>query len=152
MHSPHKPHVHTLDTEVQLQRTDVHEKLRQFRMRKERQNESQVAPRQTRGSRTYGNVPNDLDQIACAATETEIVDLINQVLEVLQRSGRMPELPEELCIDKLSNLQELRVALRRLQGDMPFAESLHGDSDSLCVLRAVLTAAEERSRQIKRRK
>jgi hypothetical protein len=151
MHSRRKPHIGTLDTEIELQRPGIYESLHQFRMRKQHQPPIEVVPKQIRASTPHGDVPNDLDRIACATTEAEVLDLLNQVLGVLQRTGRMAELPAELRMETLTNLQEVRIALRRLQGDLPFTERVDWDSDALCVLRCEFTAAEERVRQLRRR-
>ena len=53
-------------------------------------------------------------------------------------------------MDRFSNLQEARVALKRLQGDLPFPEDVRWESDALNVLRLVLTAADEKVRQLRR--
>jgi hypothetical protein len=96
-------------------------------------------------------VPNDLDLIACAKSEAEVLDLLNQVLGVLRRTRKMAELPVELRMDSLTDLQGVRIALRRLQGDLPFTESVQWDSDALCVFRSVYTIADQRLRQLRRK-
>ena len=135
----------------ELNRTPIHRTLREFRIRKKHQSPMQLVPNPGRTRIAYGQVPNDLDRIAYAATENAVLDLVNQVLEVLYRSGRITELPQELRLDKLANRDDVRIAVKRLQGDIPFTEQVQWESDALCVLRAVLTAAEERVVQLRRK-
>jgi len=150
MHVHRKAHIDTATPEVELQRGGIKETLREFRIKKELQPQIQLVPKQRRASTAYGDVPNDLDRIASANTENEMLKRVNQVLELLRRSGRMAELPQELRMDKLSNVHEVRVALRRLQDHAAFPQQVRWESDGLYVLRAVLTTAEERARKLRR--
>jgi hypothetical protein len=110
-----------------------------------------LVPKPRAASTPYGDVPNDLDLIARAKSGEEVLDLLNQVLAVLRRTRRMAELPAELRMDRLTDLKEVRIALRRLQGDLPFTGSVQWDSDALCVFRSVYTVADRRLRELKRR-
>ncbi len=151
MHSRRKSHIATVDPGVGLQQTSISETLHRFRTSREHQPHIGVVPKQRAVSTRYGDVPNDLDLIACAKSETEVLDLLNQVLGVLRRTRKMAELPVELRTDSLTDLQGVRIALRRLQGDLPFTESVQWDSDALCVFRSVYTIADQRLRQLRRK-
>ena len=151
MHARRKSQLDTSAKEFELQRSSLHETLQQFQIRRDHHTPIQFVPKQTPASSAYGEVPNDLDRIAYAATENEVLDLVNQVLDILHRSGRIAELPQGLRVDKLANRQDVRIALRKLQGDIPLTEQVQWESDALCVLRAVLSAADERVIQLRRK-
>src|SRR4051794_12648505 len=128
------------------------EKLRQSRsVENPNTKAKQVEPTRPRPANPYGNKPCDLDRIAQAESGIEVLDILNQVLRVLQRSGRMAEVPEALRIDCLTTSIELRIALRKMQGEFPFSQCIDWNSDALFVLRTVLTAADKRLTELRRR-
>lgn len=128
------------------------EKIRQSRsIERPHTRAEQVEPKRPRPAYPYGKRPCDLDRISQAESGVEVLDILNQVLQVLQRSGRMAEVPEALRIDCLTTSHELRAALRKMQGGFPFVEGIDWNSDGLFVLRAVLTAADERLTEMCRR-
>ncbi len=130
----------------------IYEALQHFRTEKELQRKmEQAPPKRKRAATRYGEVPNDLDRIAQANCEMEVLDLIDQVLQVLRRSGRMAEVPELLHMDRLTTSAELRMAMKRMQGAQTFMEKGDWHSDAMLVLRAVLTAADEKLRELRRR-
>src|SRR4051812_12073104 len=130
----------------------IYEALQYFTTKKERQPQlEQTRPKRKRAATRYGGVPNDLDRIAQANCEMEVLDLIDQVLQVLRRSGRMAEVPELLHMDRLTTSAELRMAMKRMQGAQRFMEDGEWHADAMLVLRAVLTAADEKLRELRRR-
>jgi len=100
----------------------------------------------------HGNVPCDLDRIAQANSEVEVLGILNQVLELMHRSGRMGDVPLQLHVDRLITPQELRILVRKLQGACTFTGDAQWDSDALFVLRAAVTAADKRLTELYRRK
>jgi len=99
----------------------------------------------------HGNVPCDLDRIAQASSEVQVLGILNQVLEVMHRSGRMGEVPLELRVHRLISSQELRMVIRKIQGACAFTGNPQWDSDALFVLRAVFTAADKKLTELPRR-
>ena len=132
---------------------DIHESLRQLRTKKQGQPKpEQVLPKPKTAAPRYGAVPCDLDRIAHADCEMEVLDLIDQVLQVLHRSGRMAELPASLRLDRLTTSAELRMAMQTMQVARSFMENIDRHSDAMLVLRAVLSAGEEKLKELRRRR
>ena len=132
--------------------TGVYELLRQFRTKNGLQPKlEQVSVQRKRAATRCGAVPNDLDRIAQADGEMEVLDVINEVLQVLRRSGRMAEAPQSLRMDRLTTATELRMAMKSMQGAQSFMENVDWHSDAMLVLRAVLSAADEKLRELRRR-
>jgi hypothetical protein len=105
--------------------------LRQFRSKRNlRPTLEQVSLKRTRAATRCGEVSNDLDRIAQAKCEMEMLDVINDVLQVLCRSGRMAEMPESLRMDRLTTAAPLRMAMKRTQGAQTFIESVDWHSDA----------------------
>jgi hypothetical protein len=150
MHAYRKPPIDTNVATVEPQRFAIYEILRDFRTKRKQQPQLELVPKQKRASTAYADVPNDLDRIAFANTEKEVLEQVNEILGILHRSRRAAELPHELRMVKFSNLQEVRVALKRLQGNLPFTEQVQWESDALNVLRIVLVAADKKVRQLRR--
>ncbi len=111
----------------------------------------QLEPHRPRPVAAHGNVPCDLDRIAQARSEVEVLGILNQVLEVMHRSGRMGEVPLELRVDRLISSQDLRMVIKRIQGACAFTGNPQWDSDALFVLRAVFTAADKKLTALPRR-
>jgi len=111
----------------------------------------QLEPHRPRPVVAHGNVPCDLDRIAQASSEVQVLAILNQVLEVMHRSGRMGEVPLELRVHRLISSQELRMVIRKIQGACAFTGDPQLDSDALFVLRAVFTAADKKLMELNRR-
>jgi len=127
---------------------DIYETLPQLRTKKQRQlKPEQVSPKRNTPASRCGAVPSDLDRIAHASCETEVLDVAEQVLQVLHRSGRMAEIPASLRLDRLSTSAELRMAMQRMQGARSFVENVDWHSDAMLVLRAVLSAGDEKLKE-----
>jgi len=60
-------------------------------------------------------------------------------------------MPNSLRKDRLTTATELRMAMRRMQGAQSFMENVDWHSDAMLVLRAVLGAADEKLRELRRR-
>ena len=132
--------------------TGIYEAPRQFRTQRELQPQlEQVSPKRKRALTRHGDVPNDLERIGQANSEMEVLDLVSEVLQVLRRSGRMAEVPELLHMDRLTTSAELRMAMKRMQGAQSFMENVDWHSDAMLVLRAVLSAADGKLREPRRR-
>jgi hypothetical protein len=145
MDSHHKARQDTPHSAVEVTPKTVYERLHQFRT--DRQKKIDQAPaKQKRVATIYGDVPSDLDRIAQAKSSIEVLDVLNQVLQVLHRSGRMAEVPEPFRMDYPTNSYELRVALGRMNGGH---EEEQLKSDGAFVLRAALSAADQRLRQLR---
>jgi len=112
---------------------------------------TQVEPKRPRPDYPYGNRPCDLDRIAQAESGIEVLDILNQVLQVLHRSGRMAEVPDSLRIDRLTTSPELQIAMKRMQGAQSFMEKADWNSDAMLVLRAVLMAIDQKLKELRRR-
>jgi hypothetical protein len=78
--------------------------------------------------------------------------LLNQVLQVLHRSGMMAEVPEPLRMPSLTTPRDFRIAIKKFRGGIPFTENVDWNSDALFVLRTIFAAAEEKLRILRRRK
>ena len=128
------------------------EKFRQSRSAEHpRTKAKQVKPLRPPRAYAYGSNPCDLDRIAQAESRIEVLDILNQVLQVLHRSGRMAEVPDSLRIDRLTTSPELQIAMKRMQGAQSFMENVDWHSDAMLVLRAVLSAADGKLREPRRR-
>jgi len=112
----------------------------------------QVKPKRPRTAYPYSSNPCDLNRIAQAESRIEVFDILNQVLQVLHRSGRMAEVPEALRIDCLTTAIQLRIALRKMQGGFAFTQGIDWNSDAMLVLRAILTAANEKFKHLRLQK
>jgi hypothetical protein len=95
--------------------------------------------------------PNDLDRMALVNSEVEVLNLLNQVLQVLHRSGMMAKVPAPLRVPSLTTPRDLRIAIKKFRGGLPFTEDVDWNSDALLVLRFIFSAAEERLRTLRRR-
>jgi hypothetical protein len=111
-----------------------------------------VKPKRSRPAYPYGSNACDLDRIAQAESRIEVLDILNQVLEVLHRSGRMAEVPEALRIDCLTTSHDLQAAMKRTQDAQPFMDEVDWNSDAMLVLRAILTAANAKFRDLRPQK
>jgi hypothetical protein len=110
----------------------------------------QDQPKRLHSGIPHGSVPCDLDRVAQADSELEVLGILNQVLQVMHRTGRMADVPPELRVDCLTTSQELQMAVRRMRAGCAFGREVH-DSDALFVLRVVLTAAHERLTELRGR-
>jgi hypothetical protein len=129
------------------------EKFRQSRSAEDpRTKAKQVKPLRPPRAYAYGSNPCDLDRIAQAESRIEVLDILNQVLQVLHRSGRMAEVPEALRIDCLTTSHDLQAAMKSTQDAQSFMEKVDWNSDAMLVLRAILTAANEKFRDLRLQK
>jgi len=64
----------------------------------------------------------------------------------------MAEVPEALRIDCLTTAIQLRIALRKMQGGFAFTQGIDWNSDAMLVLRAILTAANEKFKHLRLQK
>jgi len=63
----------------------------------------------------------------------------------------MAEMPTALCLDRLTTSAELRMAMQRMQGAHSFMENVDWHSDAIFALRAVLSAADQKLKDLRRR-
>src|SRR5690349_8940999 len=97
----------------------------------------------------YGVVPSDLDRIAQCDTAQDMLLALNEVLQLLRRSGWKDHMPAELHIDQFESMGEIQRVLRTIEHltNAPDGEFLAG-TDAMVILRTVLAAAGDRFRQI----
>jgi hypothetical protein len=97
----------------------------------------------------YGVVPSDLDRIAQCDTAQDVLLTLNEILQLLQRSGWKNQIPAELHIEQFESMGEIRRVLRTIDHltNAPDGEFLAG-ADAIVILRTVLDAAGDRFRQI----
>jgi len=148
MHSHHRVGGDASHRQVDVPTIGIYESLRQFQLKQQQQ--AKVEP--SNAASVYREIPNDLDRIALANSEAEVLDLLNQLLQVLHRSVMMDEVPEPLRMASLSTSHDLRITIRKFQGGIPFTKEVDWNSDALFVLRTIFAAAEERLRILRRRK
>jgi hypothetical protein len=89
--------------QVDVPTIDIYENLGQFQLKHEQQAKvKQRLPKRPSAASVYRAFPNDLDRIALVNSEVEVLDLLNQVLQILHRSGMMAEVPEPLRMPSLT--------------------------------------------------
>jgi hypothetical protein len=109
---------------------------------KDRQFEKQLKPVHRRSDTACCNVPTDLDRIEQASTAPEILEIVNQIVQLLHRTGRLEEVPPHLLAHAFQSNCGLDEVLQR---------SLPGRAlcdDTMVVLLTVLTAARRRLEQL----
>jgi len=130
----------------------IFDQFREARSEEPRQIQATQPKPQKRHSNCYDEVPCDLDRIADARSSVDVLEVVNDVLEILERCGRMQEIPEALRRHTFSAQGELHDALRivnsRIHSVTAEEQSV---SDAAFVLRTVLNAAEERLQQLGKR-
>ena len=109
----------------------------------------QTPPQRKRMTARYGVVPSDLDRIAQCDTAQDVLLTLNEVLQLLQRSGWKDQMPAELHVEQFESMGEIRSALRTMNHvtNAPDGELLAG-TDAMVILRTLLDAAGDRFRHM----
>ena len=142
MHSDRKKHGRSICRDANFRLPTILDDMREARHQEHRQTKTLLPPSQVKaGSNRYGQMPSDLDRIMRAGSSDEVVKVVNEVLQVLERWAGISGVSKTICSQAFQSASELRAAVQSNVGQIQ-------SNDAEAIVQTVLAAAGERLRQL----
>ena len=142
MHSDRKKHGSRNCRDANFKLPTILDDMREARHQEHRQTKTLPPPSQVKaGANRYGQMPSDLDRIMGARSSDEVVKVVNEVLQVLERWVGIAGVSKTICSQAFQSASELREAAQSNVGQIQ-------SNDAEAIVQTVLAAAGERFRQL----